>query len=168
MTVPVRSQVRTASQVGEVFDLLTSERWVEHKAARFRDGSRLVRREATPDGGLLLAVARELPDGAPGFLARLLPDGAVVQTDEWAPDDGSGARSGTWRVELSGAPARLGGTMRIDPDGTGSAYLVVGEAKVSVPLVGGKAEAFIADMVGKLGSTEGELLQTTLRQTGAS
>jgi hypothetical protein len=168
MTVPVRSETRTTAPVADVFDLLTSERWVQLKAARFRDGSKVVRREVLPGGGLVLAVSRELPDGAPGFLTRLLPDGAVVQTDEWAPDDGSGARSGTWKVELAGAPARLGGSMRIDPAGTGSAYLVLGETKVSVPLVGGKAESFIAEMVGKLGRTEGDLLQTTLGQTGRS
>ncbi len=172
MTAPVRTHVRTRFQVSEVFDLLTSERWVELKAARFRDGSQLVRRQALPDGGLVLAVSRELPDGAPGFLTKLLPkDGRVVQTDEWAPDDGSGTRSGTWKVELAGAPARLGGTMRLEPSGTGSAYLVLGETKVSVPLVGGKAEAFIAEMAGKLGAAEGELLQTALgggSQTGSS
>ena len=58
--------------------------------------------------------------------------------------------------------------MRIEPDATGSAYVVVGETKVSVPLVGGKAESFIADMLGKLGSSEGELLQTALRQRDTS
>ena len=172
MTAPVRTSVRTRSPVGEVFDVLTSARWVEQKAGRFQDGSTLLRREATPDGGLVLAVSRELPEGAPGFLTRLLPkDGRVVQTDEWAPDDGSGARTGSWEVELPGAPARLGGTMRIDPDGTGSAYVVVGETKVSVPLVGGKAESFIAQMVGRLGAAEGELLQAVLSgepQTGRS
>ena len=168
MTAPVRSQVRTGHPVDEVFDLLTSERWVQRKADRFRDGSRVERREALPDGGLLLSVSRELPEGAPGFLTRLLPDGRVLQTDEWAPDDGTGTRTGTWKVELPGAPARLGGTMRIESDGTGSAYLVAGETKVSVPLVGGKAESFIAEMVGKLGQSEGELLQATLAQPSSS
>ena len=164
MTAPVSTLVRTGSQVGEVVDVLTSAEWVARKAARFRDGSTVVRREALPDGGLLLVVSRELPQGAPGFLAKLLPkDGRVVQTDEWAPADGSGARSGTWRVEIPGAPARLGGTMRVEPSGTGAQYLVVGEAKVSVPLVGGRAESFIAEMIGKLGSAEGELLQAALR-----
>ena len=169
MTAPVRSRVGTSHPVDDVFDLLTSERWVRLKADRFRDGSQVVRREATPGGGMVLAVSRELPEGAPGFLTKLLPkDGRVVQTDEWAPDDSSGARSGTWRVELPGAPARLGGTMRIEPDGAGSAYVVDGETKVSVPLVGGKAESFIADMVGRLGEREGELLQSALRQAGTS
>ncbi len=164
MTAPVSSTVRTAHSVSEVFDLLTSAAWVQRKATRLRDGSVVVRREARPGGGLVLAVSRQLPRGAPGFLAKLLPkDGRVVQTDEWAPADGSGRRSGTWQVELPGAPARLGGTMRIEPSGTGSQYVVIGEAKVSVPLVGGRAESFIAEMVGKLGNTEGELLQESLR-----
>ncbi len=172
MTAPVRSEVRTGHPVADVFALLTSEHWVALKADRFRDGSRVVRREATSGGGLQLAVSRELPEGAPGFLTKLLPkDGRVVQTDDWAPDDGSGTRTGTWRVELAGAPARLGGTMRLEPDAAGSSYVVLGETKVSVPLVGGKAESFIATMVGKLGVAEGELLQRALRerpQTGRS
>jgi hypothetical protein len=54
--------------------------------------------------------------------------------------------------------------MRIEPDGTGSAYVVTGETKVSVPLVGGRAESFVAEMVGRLGAAEGQLLTTTLGQ----
>jgi len=169
VTAPVRSETPTPSPVADVVDVLTSEAWVERKAARFGDGSKVVRREVLPGGGIVLAVARELPDGAPGFLTRLLPrDGRVVQTDEWAPDDGSGTRTGTWRVELAGAPARLGGTLRVEPDGAGSTYVVAGETKVSVPLVGGKAESFIADMVARLGRTEGELLRSVLAQPGSS
>ncbi len=164
MTAPVRSSTRTTGTVEQVFAVLTSADWVARRAARFSDGATVVRREQRPDGGLLMAVSRELPEGAPGFLARLLPaDGRVVQTDDWAPADGSGARSGTWTVELPGVPARLGGTMRLDPAGDGVRHLVEGEAKVSVPLVGGKAEVFVAEMVGRLGAKEGELLQSVVR-----
>ena len=166
MTAPVRSTVTAPAPVGQVFDLLTSEAWVARKAARFADGSTVVRREPRSDGGLLLAVSRELPAGAPGFLSKLLPqDGTVLQTDDWSPADGSGGRSGTWRVEIPGTPARLGGTMRLEADGTGTAYVRVGEAKVSVPLVGGRAESFIADMVTRLADKEGELLREALRDS---
>jgi hypothetical protein len=159
VTAPVRSETRTPATVVEVFSVLTSEAWVERKAARFRDGSTVVRREVLPDGGVVLAVARELPDGAPGFLAKLLPkDGRVVQTEDWGPPDADGARSGTWRVELPGAPARLGGTLCVEPVGRGTRYLREGEAKVSVPLVGGRAEQFVAEMVMKLGQKESDLL----------
>ena len=164
MTAPVRSIVRTTGTVEQVFAVLTSDAWVAEKAERLRDGSTVVRREARPGGGVLLAVSRELPDGAPGFLQRLLPkDGRVVQTDDWGPPESSGARSGTWQVELPGVPARLGGTMRVEDAGDGAVYVVEGTTTVSVPLVGGKAESFIADMVGRLGAKEGELLQSAVR-----
>ena len=160
MTVPVRTQVQSQAGVEELFAVLTSDAFVQRRAQRFGDGATVVRREPRPDGGLLLAVARELPAGAPGFLTKLLPkDGRVVQTDDWGPVDADGGRTGTWQVELPGAPARLGGTLRVEPVGQTSRFLREGEVKVSVPLVGGKAEQFIADMVEKLGQKEGDLLR---------
>ncbi len=68
MTAPVRTHLQTRASVGELFAVLTSDAFVQRRAERFRDGATVVRREARPDGGLLLAVARELPYGAPGFL----------------------------------------------------------------------------------------------------
>lgn len=163
MTAPVRTHFETRASAEELFRALTSDAFVQRRAERFGDGTTVVRRDARPDGGLLLAVARELPDGAPGFLAKLLPkDGRVVQTDDWGPPDADGARSGTWRVELPGAPARLGGTLSVQPVGPVTRYLREGEAKVSVPLVGGKAEHFIAEMVMKLGQKERDLLLESL------
>ena len=159
MTAPVRTSFSSRAGVDELFAALTSDAFVQRRAERFGDGATVVRREPRPDGGLLLAVARELPDGAPGYLARLLPkDGRVVQTDDWGPADGDGVRSGTWQVELPGAPARLGGSLRVEPVGRVTRYLRDGEVTVSVPLVGGKAERFIAEMVMRLGQRESDLL----------
>ena len=169
MTAPVRSETRTSSPVADVFDVLTSDGWVERKAARFRDGSQVVRREVLPGGGVVLAVSRELPDGAPGFLTGSCRRTAAScrptsgrPTTAAAPARAPGASS---------SPARRPGSaarMRVEPDGPGSAHVVVGETKVSVPLVGGKAESFIADMVARLGRTEGELLRSVLAQPGSS
>jgi hypothetical protein len=118
----------------------------------------VVRREPRADGGLLLAVARQLPAGGPGFLVKLLPDGPVVQTDDWGPAGPDGTRSGTWHVELPGAPARLGGLLRSERVGDVTRLRREGLVTVSVPLVGGKAERFIAEVLGKLGQKERDLL----------
>jgi hypothetical protein len=158
VSYPVRTSFQTSADVERVFQVVTSEGFVQRRAERFRDGSRVVRRDVRAAGGLLHAVARELPAGAPGFLARLLPDGPVVQTDDWGPAGLDGVRTGTWSVELPGAPARLGGTLRIEPVERVTRYLREGEATVSVPLVGGKAESFIGQMVGKLAEKEDEVL----------
>ena len=163
MSTDVSSAAQFGAGAGAVFSALTSDAWVALKADRLRDGSRVVRREQTAGGGVLLAVSRELPSGGPGFLERFLPaDRRVVQTDVWEAAGPDGGRQGTWQVELPGVPARLGGTMRIEPITDGSRWTTAGETSVPLPLVGGKAERFIADMVGRLAAKESELLRSLL------
>jgi hypothetical protein len=158
----VQAVHESSHDVEAVFGALTSPAWVARKAERLRDGTQLVRREEQPDGGVVLEVSRELPAGAPGFLERFLPkDGRVRQTDDWGPPR-DGARFGTWRVEIPGAPARLGGTMRLEPVQGGTRHTIEGEVKVSVPLVGGKAEIFIGEMVVRLAGKEATLLKDFL------
>jgi hypothetical protein len=159
---PVRSEHVVAADVETVFGLLSDESWARHKDDALHDGSQVVRREERPDGGVTLVLSRELPAGAPGFLERLLPkNGRVLQTDEWRASQ-NGVRRGTWRAEIPGAPARLGGTMRLEPTDGGTRYLVEGEVEVTVPLVGGRAESFIAGMVEKLARKEAEVLRGAL------
>lgn len=163
MSRPVRSVFHSSAGVEDVWATLTSEQWVATKAERFGDGSLVRQREERPDGSLLLSVSRELPEGVPGFLQRFLPqDGRVVETFEWATAAGDGTRRGTWTADIPGAPARLGGTMRLEPTATGSSYTIEGDVRVSVPLIGSKAESFIAGMVERLAAAEHELLVTTL------
>jgi hypothetical protein len=163
MSRPVHSEQTSSGDVETVFRVLTDESWPQRKADALHDGSRLVRREETPDGGVTLVVSRELPSGVPGFLDRFLPkDGRVTQTDVWGPASG-GSRSGTWSVDIPGAPARLGGTMRLDATPTGSRYVIDGTAEVKVPLIGGKAEGFIASSVEKVAAKEGDVLRSALQ-----
>lgn len=159
---PVRAQHVIPADVETVFRLLSGQSWARHKDDALHDGSQVVRREQRPDGGVTMVMSRELPAGTPGFLERLLPkDGRVLQTDEWAaPEDG--VRRGTWRAEIPGAPARLGGTLRLEPAAGGTLYLVEGRVEVSVPLVGGRAESFVAGMVEKLVGKEADVLRGAL------
>jgi len=127
------------------------------------DGSQVVRREQAPDGGVVLVVSRELPAGTPAFLERFLPrDGRVLQTDSWGPPGPAGVRPGSWRADLAGAPAGLGGTMRLEPDGDGCTYVIDGTATVRVPVIGGRAERFLVEMVGRLTAKEADVLRGML------
>jgi hypothetical protein len=147
--------------------VLSDETWARRKDDALKDGSRVVRREETAGGGVTLVVSRELPAGVPGFLERSCRrDGRVTQTDVWGPAEG-GTRSGTWLVEIPGAPAKLGGTMRLEPTPAGSRFVVDGSVEVKVPLVGGKAEGFIAGMVTKLAAKEAEVLRSAADRRGA-
>jgi hypothetical protein len=163
MSAPVHSTFSSGASAERVFAVLTSPEWVQTKADCFSDGSVLTEHERRPDGGLLLAVSRELPGGVPGFLERFLPkDGRVLETFDWGPALPDGTRYGTWTADIPGAPAQLGGTLRLDPTDIGSAYTIAGEVNVKVPLIGGKAESFIAEMVHKLAAKEADLLRDEL------
>jgi hypothetical protein len=158
VSTPVDTSFETSAGVEELFAALTSDAFVERRAQRLHDGAAVVRREPRPDGGLLLSVARSCRPVCTGFLAKLLPDGPVVQTDDWGPP---GPRRHALRHLAGGAagsPARLGGLLRVEPIASGTRVRRDGNVTVSVPLVGGKAERFIAEMLGKLGHKERDLL----------
>ncbi len=162
MSRALHSSHELSADVEQVLAVLTGPQWSARRAQVLHDGSRVVERVDRPDGGVHLVVSRELPAGGPGFLERFLPkDGRVVQTDDWGPAQ-AGVRSGTWEVVIPGVSARLGGTMRLEPAPSGARYIVDGEISVPIPLVGGKAERFIAEMVTKLAEREVEVLEESL------
>jgi hypothetical protein len=157
------NRTQIPASVSEVFELRTSERWVAMKAERLNDGSTMVKRTERPDGGVDISVSRQLPSGVPGFLEKFLPkDQRAIQNESWGPPDAEGKCSGTWSVDIPGAPAKLGGTSTVEPSGDGCVQVISGTVKVSVPIVGGKAESFIADMTMKLMTKEAELMVASL------
>jgi hypothetical protein len=144
--------------VEAVYAVISGEDWAAERDKAFADGSRTESRTVGEDGAVTLVVSRGLPEGIPGFLEKFLPKGGRAnQTEAWGPA-ADGARRGTWQGELPGAPATVGGTMALEPAASGTRYVVRGEIKVHIPLVGGKAESFVADMIGKLLANEAELL----------
>ena len=52
--------------------------------------------------------------------------------------------------------------MRLDPTEVGSVYTIEGEVRVRVPLIGGRAESFIAEMVHTLAAKEADLLRASI------
>lgn len=158
----VTSSFYSEAGVEQVYAVLTGPDWAATKSEHLRDDSRVVRRDVAAGDAVTMVVSRQLPDGVPGFLHRFLPaDRRVTTNDVWQPAK-DGSRRGTWTAEIAGAPARLGGTMRIEPVEGGSRYTIEGEVKVSVPLVGGKAESFIAEQVVRLAEAEADLVQQVL------
>lgn len=164
MSKELSATVDLPAAVADVFALRTSQRWVDLKAERLGDGSTLVERTESPTGSVTLLVSRNLPSGAPGFLERFLPqDGKVIQNETWNPPDSAGICTGTWTVDIPGAPAKLGGVSRLAPLGDGSRQTISGSAKISIPLIGGRAEQFVVDMTTKLIDREGQLMIEALK-----
>lgn len=95
--------------------------------------------------GTLTVTSRRVVDvDLPGFARKVLqPTNTMTQTDTWTKD--ADGWSGTFAVDVAGAPVHLAGTMRLTDAGAGADYTVRLSMSVKVPLIGGK----IADWVGK-------------------
>lgn len=127
------------------------------------DHGHVVSREPTSGGGVILRISRQLPQGAPSAVQRFLPpDGQVGHTSEWSAAGPAGDRHGTWRVEGQGVPADITGIMRLEADGEGCRHIVEGTATVRVPLVAGKVERMLVELMEKLAAREAELVRTLL------
>ncbi len=163
MSRDIKGSFDIEAPVEAAFAAISGEGWPKAKAEHLDDDSQLVSRTTTPEGGVTMTVSRALPSGVPGFLARFLPqDGRVVQTDTWQPAEADGTRRGTWTLDIPGSPGEVRGTVRLEPTATGCRQVNEGTAKVNIPLVGGKAESFIADMAERVMAKEADVLRGML------
>lgn len=146
--------------VETAYAAISGDGWAPAKAKALKDDSVTISREVGVGGAVTLVVSRKLPDGVPGFLTKFLPaDGRVIQTDAWQPAS-DGVRQGTWVADTPGSPADVRGTMRLEPSAGGCTYVIQGSAKVSIPLIGGKAEKLVIQMTEKLTAKEAEVLRS--------
>jgi hypothetical protein len=147
------------ADVETAYAAISGEGWATAKAAGLQDESKVVSRTVGAGDAVTLVVTRRLPDGIPGFLQKFLPsDGRVTQTDTWAAS-ADGVRAGTWRADTPGSPVKVAGTMRLEPASGGCTYVVEGEIKASIPLIGGKAEDVAVGMTKKLTASEADVLR---------
>lgn len=132
--------------VEEVFAVLTDFALMREKYESLgQSGVELVAREV--DGGAVTVTTKRIvPLELPGFASKFLsPRQTVVQTDSWAAPDVHGVRTGTFEVQAKGAPVKVSGTMRLEPDGPRRCVDVMAiTVECKVPIIGGK----LADFVG--------------------
>ena len=154
--------VESEVDVETVFGVLSGPEWATQRGVALGDDSRLISRVETPEGGVTLVISRALPSGIPGFLQKLLPsEPRATSTDVWGAAV-NGVRRATWSAEISGTPAALRGTMTIEPTATGNRHTIEGEVRVSIPLIGGRAESYIAEQVGRLADAEAIVVRDVL------
>ncbi|MBP2339558.1 DUF2505 domain-containing protein [Saccharothrix coeruleofusca] len=99
--------------------------------------------------------AEQLPSMARGVLGG---DLVIHRAEAWT----EAGRTGTAEVTIDGVPGRLDGTLTVADRGEGCALTLTGQIKVSIPLVGGKIEAMIAEQVVKLLDRENEFTSAWL------
>ena len=96
--------------------------------------------------GMTVVVDQTQPaDGIPSFAKKIVGDEIhIVQRETWKDDAGA-----TLVVEIPGKPGEFKGGIDLAGDDDGTVETVAGDIKVKIPMVGGKLEALIGDMLTK-------------------
>ena len=116
---------------------------------RVCDAQGALRRSVSIDpagGGMKVVVDMVLPaTGIPGFAKKFVGDEInLVQVEQW-----SDIETGEVEVTIPGKPGQMTGTIRVRESGGTTTETVDMEVRVNIPLVGGKIESLIADLLRK-------------------
>lgn len=92
---------------------------------------------------VVITMRREVERKLPAVLARLFsPRQTVELVERW--NTAGRVHKGSYRLSVLGQPVTVSATLELKAAGAGkSLYTVSHSAKASIPLVGGKVEAFI-------------------------
>lgn len=101
--------------------------------------------EISPSGsGMEVLVDQTQPaDGIPSFATKFVGDKIqIVQRESW-----NSQSEAALDVTIPGKPGHVKGSVTLAADGSGTLETVEGEVKVHIPLIGGKLESLIADLL---------------------
>ncbi|OQY11326.1 MAG: hypothetical protein B6I31_05120, partial [Desulfobacteraceae bacterium 4572_19] len=94
------------------------------------------------NGEFVIVCTRDVPSNPPGFAKKFLKStNTITETDTWNVSD----KTGTFIIEIKGAPIKVNGTLAITSDGDGCVNTIETNIKCSIPLVGGKIAGFVED-----------------------
>jgi Protein of unknown function (DUF2505) len=115
--------------------------------------------EITPDssGGATIVHSRSMQADVPSIAKRFVGESIrVTETHVWGPAEESGTRIGTIHVAIEGTPMTVNGKLALN--GTvETAIVIAGEIKAGVPMIGGKLEEIVADVMMKAVDKESTL-----------
>lgn len=118
--------------------------------------------EITPQGsGMSVFVDQHRPaDGVPSFATKFVGDEInIQQREQW-----SSPTDATLEVAIPGKPGHMKGSVHLAGDAGGTTETVAVDVKVSIPLIGGKIEGLIADMLVKALRAENKVGQQWLAE----
>jgi hypothetical protein len=117
-----------------------NQRYVRHTVQIERDGN-----------GMTVTIDQvQEAKGIPGFAKKFVGDEInIVQTEDW-----TAPAKGNIHITIPGKPGEMSGTALLTEDPDGTTETVNLTVKVNIPLVGGKIEGLIADLLSKALRTE--------------
>jgi hypothetical protein len=142
-----------------VYRMLTDPQFQEQRAKAGNPEQAESSVVTTPEGDVIITVNRLLAVQLPGMLQRLTGDRVrILETQTWQDaDPAATTREGHLSAGISGHPGGVEGTLQLLGSEGSTKVSLDAEIKVNVPLVGGKIEGFIAEMLIKFLTKEEEL-----------
>jgi uncharacterized protein YndB with AHSA1/START domain len=139
----LRHEISYDAPLADVFAMLSDPAFRQASA----DATGVISAEVTitPNGeGLSVHIDQVQPtQGVPGFAKRFAGETTrAVQIEEWGSPAG-----GTITIETPGKPTSIRGTLTLTESGGRTTETMEAEVKVKVPLIGGKLESVMADLV---------------------
>ena len=98
------------------------------------------------DKGMTVEIDQiQAAQGIPGFAKKFVGDEInIVQSEDWTSPE-----KGNIHVAIPGKPGEMSGTALLTEDPDGTTETVNLTVKVNIPLVGGRIEGLIADLLSK-------------------
>jgi hypothetical protein len=139
----LRHEISYDAPLADVYTMLADPAFREASASAMGVVSAEV--TITPEGdGMSVVIDQVQPTaGVPGFAKKFAGETTrAVQTEEWTSPSG-----GSITIETPGKPTSIKGTLALsESEGRTTETLDV-EVKVKVPLIGGKLESLMAELV---------------------
>ena len=149
--------------VDEVHALLIDPAFQEAKCAADLHGVDAVVRGGGADGHRV-HTERQLPsDGLPDMARSFVGDHlTIIEVLDWSALGPDGSRASMVDIHIKGAPLTVKGTVRLEPHGDQTLWLLEADLKANVPLIGGKLERAAAEPINAAIGIEIRLLREWL------
>ncbi|MBI5336253.1 MAG: DUF2505 domain-containing protein [Mycolicibacterium rufum] len=151
MPRPFDVTTETSAGVADVVAAFSAqEYWLARLAAYGGDSMTLDSLVVDDDGGIVVRTTQDLrQEMLPGAIGRLLPgDTAITRTESWRPAT-DGQVHGEFTIAARGVPSSGAGTMVLHPVPAGSRLRVWGSLEVRIPIMGGRIERYVADLIAR-------------------
>ena len=137
--------------VEQVVDMLADPAFREQVCDRQHVLRRTVTIDAEGAPGMTVEVDQvQAAQGIPGFAKKFVGEEIhIVQSEDWTIPE-----KGNLHVAIPGKPGEMAGTIHLTEDPDGTTETVNLDVKVNIPLVGGKIEGLVTDMLSKALRTE--------------
>ena len=145
----------------DVLEMLTTEEFRERVCEYQRALEHSVEITGSGVGAVVVITQTQSMEGAPGVAKKLTGDAVrIVQREDWGTPEAA-----DFSMEIPGKPGHLRGRVELRDNGDGTCdELFTGEVKVSIPLVGGKLEGLIGDILRRALVREGRVGATWLTE----